>query len=70
MEVIYCFLINIITVNINSMLNKKKLLQYFEDGIKPHDSLKIGIEHEKFILNKSTLKPLKYEGNKGINSIF
>ena len=42
------------------MLNKKKLIEYFEKGIKNTSKLKIGTEHEKFILNKTSLKPLIY----------
>ena len=52
------------------MLNKNNLIEYFENGIKSSSELKIGTEHEKFILNKKTLKPLKYEGNNGIREIF
>ena len=52
------------------MLNKNKLVEYFEQGIKPAAELKIGIEHEKFILNKFTLKPLLYNGKNGILDIF
>ncbi len=54
----------------SKMLNKKKLIQYFESGIKLEKKLRIGTEHEKFILNKSTLQPLSYEGNNGIHDIF
>ena len=43
------------------MLNKQKLIEYFEQGIKSGSQLKIGTEHEKFILNKNSLKPLKYD---------
>ncbi len=52
------------------MLNKINLIEYFENGIKPDTELKIGTEHEKFILNESTLKPLSYEEKNGIRDIF
>jgi len=52
------------------MLSKKDLINYFIEGIKSKDKMKIGVEHEKFILNKKTLKPLSYEENGGINDIF
>ena len=52
------------------MLRKKKLIEYFESGIKSDTELKIGTEHEKFILNKSTLKPLSYNEKNGIGDIF
>ena len=52
------------------MLNKQKLIEYFEKGIKSSSQLKIGTEHEKFILNKNSLEPLKYNEENGINDIF
>ena len=52
------------------MIKKKDLINYLFEGIKPQDQLKIGVEHEKFILDKDTLKPLTYENNHGIKSIF
>ena len=52
------------------MLNKINLIEYFEKGIKSDTELKIGTEHEKFILNESTLKPLSYEEKNGIRDIF
>ena len=51
------------------MLNKKKLIEYFIKGIKPETQLKIGTEHEKFILNKSSFKPLTYDKKNGIGDI-
>ena len=35
------------------MLQKKDLLEYFFKGIKSKTDLKIGVEHEKFALNKN-----------------
>ena len=52
------------------MLQIKDLLQYFYSGIKKEDSLKIGVEHEKFALDSKTLRPLSYEQIGGINGIF
>jgi len=52
------------------MLNKKKLIEYLEKGIKSDAELKIGTEHEKFILNTSTLKPLSYDEKNGIRDVF
>lgn len=52
------------------MIKKKDLLDYFYKGIKSKDNLKIGVEHEKFALNKKTLKPLSYFGVGGIDDIF
>ena len=52
------------------MLQRKDLIEYFYKGIKSKDKLKIGVEHEKFILNKDTLKPLSYDEPFGIGYIF
>lgn len=52
------------------MLQNKNLLEYFFKGIKSRDNLKIGVEHEKFILNKNTLKPLTYDEEYGIKNLF
>ena len=43
---------------------------YFHEGIKNKNQLKIGVEHEKFILNKDSLKPLTYNEEGGIKDIF
>ena len=52
------------------MIQKKDLLEYFFKGIKRKDSLKIGVEHEKFALNRKTYKPLSFDETCGINNIF
>jgi len=52
------------------MLSKKDLIEYFFKGLKSHAKLKIGVEHEKFVLNKNTLKPLSYYEAYGIRDIF
>ena len=52
------------------MIKKNDLLEYFFKGIKHKSNLKIGVEHEKFALNKKTLKPLSYDEKYGINEIF
>jgi glutamate--cysteine ligase len=51
------------------MISKNELVEYFFKGIKSKDNLKIGVEHEKFILNKTTHKPLSYSGENGIKDI-
>ena len=48
------------------MINKNDLNEYFFKGIKSFQNLKIGVEHEKFILNKKTLRPLSYDEDNGI----
>ena len=51
------------------MIKKTDLVEYFFKGIKAKSNLKIGVEHEKFILNKDNLLPLSYEKSNGIKDI-
>ncbi len=51
------------------MIKNSDLTEYFFKGIKSKDNLKIGVEHEKFILNKNTLKAVSYEEHNGIKNI-
>ena len=43
------------------MINKNDLNDYFVSGIKHKKNLKIGVEHEKFILDKDTLEDIGFE---------
>ena len=49
--------------------NKTQLIQYFKDGIKKDTDLKIGVEHEKFLFNKTDLKRINYDQIKKIFEI-
>ncbi len=40
---------------------KSQLVQYFTDGIKKLDQIKIGVEHEKFLFNRKDLKRINYD---------
>jgi len=40
--------------------NKDQLIQYFKDGIKNKNQLRVGVEHEKFLFNKDDLKRINY----------
>ena len=51
------------------MINKNQLIEYFYQGIKSKNKIKIGVEHEKFILNKDTLLPVSYDEKNGIKNI-
>ena len=46
--------------------NKSQLIQYFTDGVKNSNNQKIGVEHEKFLFNKSDLKRIDYKKIKKI----
>ena len=49
--------------------NKIQLIQYFKDGIKKDTDLRIGVEHEKFLFNKTDLKRINYDQIKKIFEI-
>ena len=49
--------------------NKTQLIQYFKDGIKKDTDLRIGVEHEKFLFNKTDLKRINYDQIKKIFGI-
>ncbi|MEE8295068.1 MAG: glutamate--cysteine ligase [Sphingomonadales bacterium] len=49
--------------------NKRQLVEALEVGIKSPADFRIGTEHEKFCFDNKTLKPLPYEGEKGIHSV-
>ena len=51
------------------MINKNHLIEYFFAGVKSKNNLKIGVEHEKFVLNKNSLQPISYDENHGIKNI-
>ena len=51
------------------MLSKENLISYFSDGEKKEENFKIGTEHEKFLFNLETKKPIDFT-EKGIKGIF
>ena len=51
------------------MLLKENLIKYFSDGEKKKENFKIGTEHEKFLFNLKTKKPIDFSEN-GIKGIF
>ena len=51
------------------MLKKNDLIEYFFKGIKDKNNLKIGVEHEKFVLNKKNFRQVTYEMPYGIKDI-
>ena len=51
------------------MINKNDLNDYFISGIKHKKNLKIGVEHEKFVLDKDSFLPRSYDENNGIREI-
>ncbi len=51
------------------MLKKNELIEYFYKGIKDKNNLKIGVEHEKFVLSKRDFKQVSYDMKNGIKDI-
>jgi glutamate--cysteine ligase len=49
--------------------SRDQLISYFTDGFKPKSEWRIGTEHEKFPFYKASLKPVPYEGDKGIRAL-
>jgi glutamate--cysteine ligase len=49
--------------------DKRPLVEYLESGCKPREKWLIGTEHEKFAYRLDDLRPLDYEGERGIRAI-
>lgn len=49
--------------------SKAGLVRYHEKGAKTKDGVLIGAEHEKFVLDARTFKPVPYEGPRGIQAL-
>tara|TARA_S200000501_G_scaffold325428_1_gene323276 strand:+ start:329 stop:1672 length:1344 start_codon:yes stop_codon:yes gene_type:complete len=50
--------------------NKNQLIQYFNKGIKRKNNLRIGVEHEKFLFDKSNLKRVDYNQIRQVFEVF
>ncbi|MBS0186184.1 MAG: glutamate--cysteine ligase [Proteobacteria bacterium] len=48
----------------------EELLSYFEEGCKTPGSLKVGLEHEKFIFYEDSLQRVPYTSKNGISDLF
>lgn len=49
--------------------SEAELIDYLADGCKPRDHWRIGTEHEKFVFRCDDLRPLPYEGERGIRAV-
>jgi glutamate--cysteine ligase len=49
--------------------NRRQLIEYFAAGSKPRAAWRMGTEHEKFGFDKATLKPLPYDGERGVRAM-
>ena len=48
---------------------KRELVEYLAQGCKPRAAWRIGTEHEKFGFTREDLRPLPYEGPRGIRAL-
>ncbi len=51
-----------------SIESKTQLLEYMASGSRPADQWRLGTEHEKFGFTTDDLRPLPYEGERGIHA--
>ena len=49
--------------------DRRQLVEYLEAGCKPKPDWRIGTEHEKFGYTHEDLRPLPYEGERGIRAL-
>ena len=49
--------------------DRRQLIEYLEAGCKPKPDWRIGTEHEKFGYTQDDLRPLPYEGERGIGAV-
>ncbi|MGD2131125.1 MAG: glutamate--cysteine ligase [Lysobacterales bacterium] len=57
------------TARTDAISRKEDLASYLESGCKPAAQWKLGTEHEKFGYTLDDLRPLPYEGERGIRTI-
>jgi len=46
----------------------RQLIEYFENACKPPSRWRLGTEHEKFVFDRETLRPLPFDGESGIEA--
>jgi glutamate--cysteine ligase len=49
--------------------SRQQLIEYFAAGNKPRAAWRMGTEHEKFGFDKQTLRPLPYDGERGVRAM-
>ena len=49
--------------------NRRQLVEWFESGCKPKSDWAIGTEHEKFAFTRDDLRPIPYEGERGVKTL-
>ncbi|KEZ76969.1 glutamate--cysteine ligase [Salinisphaera hydrothermalis] len=48
--------------------DERQLVAYFEDACKPPSRWRLGTEHEKFVFDRDTLRPLPFDGDQSIST--
>ncbi len=48
--------------------DRRQLVEYFENACKPPSRWRLGTEHEKFVFDRQTLRPLAFDGERGIEA--
>lgn len=56
-------------VPVGPVVNERELVEYLAQGCKPASAWRIGTEHEKFGYHLDDLRPLEYEGGRGIRAM-
>jgi glutamate--cysteine ligase len=51
-----------------TITDRRQLIEYFENACKPPSRWRLGTEHEKFVFERDTLRPLPYDGDRGIRA--
>jgi glutamate--cysteine ligase len=54
---------------VQPVTGKKMLVDYLASGSKPRSQWRIGTEHEKFAYRQDDLRPLDYEGERGVAAL-
>jgi glutamate--cysteine ligase len=49
--------------------SRRQLVEHLEQGCKPRTAWRIGTEHEKFGFTREDVRPLPYEGSRGIRAL-
>ncbi|MGE5475742.1 MAG: glutamate--cysteine ligase [Bacteroidales bacterium] len=49
--------------------SRRQLVEYLESGCKPAERWRIGTEHEKFAYTQDDLRPLPYDGPRGVKAM-
>ena len=49
--------------------SRDALVRHLEEGCKPKSEWRIGTEHEKFVYDPASFKPVLYEGKPGIRAL-